>query len=224
METQVKGLLIKLKNIFWENEREFMVGAIILAGGQGSRYKKKKQFELINGKEMWKYVYEKTIQIIEKENVITVGVDIPAGITRSESVKNGLYAMDEKCDRLVILEAARPLVTVEQIRKIKDVENKSVTFALPLVNTVIGRDGTYYNRNDFYDLLTPQAFDYSLLKKAYQTGKYEDMTDETSVMFQEYGIKPFFILEGENLLKVTYSRDMEIVKNLLQRQKEGENA
>ena len=37
-------------------------------------------------------------------------------------------------------------------------------------------------------------------------------------MSQEYGIKPAFILEGENLLKVTYERDMEIVSNLLKQQ------
>jgi 2-C-methyl-D-erythritol 4-phosphate cytidylyltransferase len=83
---------------------------------------------------------------------------------------------------------------------------------------VIGRDGSYYDRNDFYDLLTPQAFDFKLLKEAYKTGKYEDTTDETIIMSQEYGIKPAFILEGENLLKVTYERDMEIVSNLLKQQ------
>ena len=42
---------------------------------------------------------------------------------------------------------------------------------------------------------TPQVFNYELLKKAYDTGKYIDMTDETRVMFEEYGIKPTF-LEG----------------------------
>ena len=195
-----------------------MNGAIILAGGQGSRFKKKKQFELLYDKEMWKYVYEKALNVVERKNIVVVGVDIAGGDTRSKSVYNGLMAMPETCDRVIILEAARPLVTENQIKKLLSDKNKSTTFALPLVNTVIGRDGSYYDRNDFYDLLTPQAFDFKLLKEAYKTGKYEDTTDESIIMSHEYGIKPAFILEGENLLKVTYERDMEIVSNLLKQQ------
>lgn len=193
-----------------------MTGAIILAGGQGTRYQKQKQFELLKGLELWKHVYQKVVKIVEQEQVVVVGVDIKGGKTRSESVQIGLAHLSENCKRVIILEAARPLVTLEQIKKLADSDKESVTFALPLVNTVIGRDGTYYNRNDFYDLLTPQAFDYKLLKKAYDTGKYKDTTDETAIMHMEYGIKPYFILEGENLIKVTYRRDMEVVKQMLE--------
>ncbi len=193
-----------------------MVGAIILAGGQGTRYQKRKQFELLNGIEMWKHVYQKALKVVEKDKIVVVGVDVEGGKTRSESVKMGLNFFSQKCDRVIILEAARPLVTVEQIEKLINTNDASITFALPLVNTIIGRDGTYFNRNDFYDLLTPQAFDYKLLKNAYDTDKYRDTTDETVVMYREYGIKPRFILEGENLIKVTYKRDMEIVKQMLE--------
>jgi 2-C-methyl-D-erythritol 4-phosphate cytidylyltransferase len=193
-----------------------MVGAIILAGGQGTRYQKRKQFELLNGIEMWKHVYQKALKVVEKDKIVVVGVDVEGGKTRSESVKMGLNFLSQKCDRVIILEAARPLVTVEQIEKLINTNDASITFALPLVNTIIGRDGTYFNRNDFYDLLTPQAFDYKLLKNAYDTDKYRDTTDETVVMYREYGIKPRFILEGENLIKVTYKRDMEIVKQMLE--------
>lgn len=193
-----------------------MTGAIILAGGQGTRYQKQKQFELLNGVEMWRHVFQKVIKVMEKDNVVVVGVDIEGGKTRSESVQRGLNHLKRNCKRIVILEAARPLVTIEQIEKLVKDDSESTTFALPLVNTVIGRDGTYFNRDDFYDLLTPQAFDYRLLKQAYDTGKYTDTTDETIIMYKEYGIKPHFILEGENLLKVTYRRDLEIIKQMLE--------
>ena len=121
---------------------------------------------------------------------------------------------------MIVLEAARPLVTVGQIEKLLKDAYESSTFVLPLVNTVIGRDGTFYERSNFYDLLTPQAFDYRMLKQAYDTGKYRDTTDETIVMYQEYGITPHFIVDGENLFKVTYERDMEIIKQLLKQQEE----
>ena len=165
---------------------------------------------------MWKHVYQKALKVVEKDKIVVVGVDVEGGKTRSESVKMGLNFLSQKCDRVIILEAARPLVTVEQIEKLINTNDASITFALPLVNTIIGRDGTYFNRNDFYDLLTPQAFDYKLLKNAYDTDKYRDTTDETVVMYREYGIKPRFILEGEKLIKVTYKRDMEIVKQMIE--------
>ena len=191
-----------------------MNGAVILAAGSGTRFKKKKQFETINGKEMWRHVYDKALHVVNREKIVVVGVDIPGGSTRSRSVYIGLESLCD-CDRVIILEAARPLVTEEQIEKLLNDESASVTFALPLVNTVIGRDGTYYNRDSLFDLLTPQAFHFNMLKQAYKTGKYMDTTDETIVMYQEYGIKPHFIIEGENLIKVTYERDIEIIKNLL---------
>lgn len=190
--------------------------AVVLAGGRGSRFKKQKQFELINGLEMWKIVYQKAIELVGKENTVVVGVDIPGGKTRSESVRKGLNYFEKEYDRVVILEAARPLVSFEQIQRLLDEDQKSVTFAMPLVNTVVGRDGTFFDRNNFYDLLTPQAFDFQLLKNAYNTGKYTDTTDETFVMYEEYGIKPYFIIEGENLIKVTYQRDMKVIEQLMQ--------
>ena len=137
-------------------------GAIVLAGGRGLRFKRQKQFEKIGQKEMWRYVYDKASQVIDKNNIVVVGIDIPGGETRSRSVHVGLQALED-CDRVIILEAARPLVTVEQIKLLLDDDSKSSTFALPLVNTVIGRDGTFYERSSFYDLLTPQAFDYPML-------------------------------------------------------------
>ena len=42
-------------------------------------------------------------------------------------------------------------------------------------------------------------------------------------MYQEYGIKPHFILDGENLIKVTYERDMEIIKQMLKQQEEKDD-
>lgn len=194
--------------------------AVILAGGQGSRYKKQKQFELLDGKEMWKHVYDKALKIVEKKDIVVVGVDVEGGKTRSESVSIGLNRLDGDYNKVIILEAARPLVTVEQMKTLLGTEYKSNTFVMPLVNTVIGRDGTYYNRKNFYDLLTPQAFDFKLLKAAYNTQKYSDTTDETVVMYNEYGIKPHFIEDGENLIKVTYRRDMEIIKQLMAKEEE----
>ena len=93
-------------------------------------------------------------------------------------------------------------------------ESPSVTFVRPLVNTVIFRDGKYINRNELYDMLTPQAFDYKMLMEAYASNKFNDMTDETRVMYEYFGVKPHLIETDNNLFKVTYPGDMSIIETL----------
>lgn len=198
-----------------------MLGAIILAGGKGKRFHGKKQFVKINGKVMWQYSYEKVKKFIDNEkNIVVVGIDVPAGKTRTQSVINGMKSLDKRTSRVVILEAARPLVTEDQIQVLFNSIEPSVSFVMPLVNTVIRRDGGYLNRDELYELLTPQAFDYKLLMNALETGKYYDLTDDTKIMFEEYGIKPTLIETGENLLKVTYQRDIPIIEQLLNKMEE----
>ena len=198
-----------------------MLGAIILAGGKGKRFHGKKQFVKINGKVMWQYSYEKVKKFIDNEkNIGVVGIDVPAGKTRTQSVINGMKSLDKRTSRVVILEAARPLVTEDQIQVLFNSIEPSVSFVMPLVNTVIRRDGGYLNRDELYELLTPQAFDYKLLMNALETGKYYDLTDDTKIMFEEYGIKPTLIETGENLLKVTYQRDIPIIEQLLNKMEE----
>lgn len=187
------------------------VGAIVLAGGKGTRFHQQKQFVQLWGKELWRHVYDKVCQLIPKEQIIVVGLDVPGGETRSGSVMNGVNSLKE-CKKVLLLEAARPLVTIEQIQTLIDCEGDSITFVAPCIDTIIKKDKTYLNRSDCLRMQTPQAFNYSLLKKAYETGKYLDMTDETRVLFEEYGIEPTFVKGGENLYKVTYPKDIAFIE------------
>lgn len=197
-------------------------GAIILAGGSGTRFgNEKKQFFEFHGKKLFEIVLDKVASIIDRKNIVVVGVDVPGGETRSKSVMNGLNRLSDCTDRVIILEAARPLVTIKQIEEILSYESDSVTYVMPCVNSPIYRNGLFINRNDLYDLLVPQCFDYKRLKKAYQTGKYNDMTDETRVMFEEYGIKPKFIETTQNLFKVTYKRDIAVLESIYEMMEEN---
>ena len=195
--------------------------AIILAAGSGTRYHGKKQDIEFHGKPLWKYPYETTISTVGKERTIVVGKDVPGGETRTKSVINGLIAAPSNSDRIIILDAARPMVTSKQITQLIENGNPSVSFVRPLVNTPIYRDGRYINRSELYDLLVPQAFDYKLLLEAYSNGKFEDMTDETRVMYEYHGIKPELIETGNNLFKVTYPGDLIIVESIYQSLIEG---
>ena len=198
-------------------------GAIVLAAGSSTRYGEKKQDLEFHGKQLWRYSYETAMQIVGKNNIVAVGKDFPGGETRTGSVIKGLKALPNDIDRVIILDAARPMVTKSQIRELLDHPTPSVTFVRPLVNTPIFRDGTYVNRSDMYDMLVPQAFDYKLLVEAYNSGRFKDMTDETRVMFEYHGIKPTLIETENNLYKVTYPGDLYVIESIYQKQKESNN-
>lgn len=197
------------------------MGAIILAGGKGTRFRGPKQFVSLSGKPMWEIVRDKARDVLANQNIVTVGVDIPGGETRTGSVINGMRALHPETSRVIILEAARPLVRREQIQELLLAPEPSVTFVIPLVNTVIKRNGEYLNRSELYELLTPQAFDYALLLKALNSGRFKDMTDETRTMYEYWNITPRFIETTENLLKITYQRDIPIIEKLLEEESAG---
>ncbi len=198
-----------------------MFGAILLAAGSGTRYHGKKQDLEFHGKPLWRYAYETAREVVGHDNIVAVGKDIQGGTTRTGSVMNGLNVLPKEVDRVIIVEAARPMVTRGQIVQLLEDPYPSSTFVRPLVNTVIFRDGTYINRNELYDLLTPQAFDKNMLIEAYQSGRFDDMTDETRVMFEYHGVKPHFIETESNLFKITYPGDLEIIESIYKTQIEN---
>ena len=188
------------------NDKRGYVGILILAAGKGERFHGKKQDLEFHGKPLWKHCYDTANKIVDSSNIIVVGKDVVGGETRSKSVLNGLRRLPKDIKKVLILEAARPLVTEEQLKNLIDEDYPSVSYVMPLVNTVIGRDGTFYNRSSLYEKLL----------HAYETGKYADMTDETRVMYEEYGIKPLLIETQQNLYKVTYPRDVAVLETIYQ--------
>lgn len=199
-------------------------GAIVLAAGSSTRYGGQKKQDLeFHGKQIWQHSYDTAKTVVGEGRIVAVGKDMPGGETRTKSVIIGLKALPADTERVVILDAARPLVTTKQIKELLDNPNLSCTFVRPLVNTPIYKNGTYVNRSDMYDMLVPQAFDYKLLLEAYDSGRFEDMTDETRVMYEFHGIKPTLIETDNNLYKVTYPGDLMIIESIYQRMKEESN-
>lgn len=196
-----------------------LCSAILLAAGKGTRYQDTKQDVLFHDKPLWRYAYETALRVLPAERIVAVGKDIPGGETRTESVLCGLRALPKDTERVIIIEAARPMVTEAQVRELLDSPAPSVSFVRPLVNTVIFRDGRFINRSELYDLLTPQAFDYKLLLAAYESGRFKDLTDDTRIMDEYYGIRPTLIETENNLFKVTYPGDLDIIESIYQKQK-----
>lgn len=193
--------------------------AIILAAGQGSRFRAKKQFMQFHDKPLYKHVYDTLCSIIPAHHIVVVGVDIEGGETRCASVKCGLEYLAKvgTFTRVVICEAARCLVTRGQLESIIKNDSKSICYVNPVVDTIILKDKTYINRADCLHVVSPQAFDFELLYDAYRQADLGELrTDETRLMYETYGIKPDFLEGDDNLFKVTYPKDISVLENIYQ--------
>ena len=194
--------------------------AILLAAGRGSRYGDLKQNVPLHGKPLWRYAFDLARDVVGRDRLVVVGKDIPGGETRTLSVRNGLEALREDTTRVIILEAARPMVTRAQIEALLEDAHPSVTYVRPLVNAVIYRDGRRIDRSELWDILTPQAFDYHMLREAYRSGRFTDMVDDTIIMDEYFGIRPHCVEAGNNLYKVTYPGDLHIIEGIYREQRE----
>lgn len=107
-----------------------MFGALLLAAGSGTRYHGKKQDLEFHGKPLWRYAYETALEVVGQDSIIAVGKDIPGGLTRTGSVINGLKALPKDVDRVIIVEAARPMVTKDQVKQLLEDAHPSSTFVM----------------------------------------------------------------------------------------------
>ncbi|MBQ7220597.1 MAG: 2-C-methyl-D-erythritol 4-phosphate cytidylyltransferase [Synergistaceae bacterium] len=197
-----------------------ITGAILLAAGSGVRFGGKKQDLIFHGSPLWRYAYNILNKFIDSTHLVAVGQDILGGETRTLSVSIGLANLPDDTERVIIAEAARPFVLPEQVDKLIKDNHDSASFVKPLVNTVIFRDGSYIDREHLYELLTPQAFSFPKLRYAYSHRSSDNFTDETRIMYEVLGIKPFFIETGQNLFKLTYQEDIAVLESLYQHYKE----
>lgn len=189
--------------------------AVILAAGAGNRYGKKKQYELLRGKEIWRWSYDAFKGLVDE--IVVVGVDLPGGKTRRESIYIGLKQI--KGQYVIIHDAVRPMITEEQIEEVKKVllaGHKSVSFYFPSTDTIYHDRMGYLERSELRRVQVPQAFETATLKKAHEESKQYDATDDCRLVEEVFDIKPHFIMGGVNLHKLTYPGDMAILEVLCQ--------
>ena len=191
---------------------------IILAAGDGLRFGEKKQFVKLKGKPIWKWSYDVAKKCLDE--VVVVGVDFNGGNTRQESVKIGLEHITG--DKVVIFDASRPLVTEEQVERIKEAVLKydSVSYGMEPSDTIYSCPPIFiysdWSRKELIALQVPQAFDTKLLREAHLEYNNTNKTDDTILMYRAFRCSPKIIEGGINLYKLTYPEDLKIIKALCQ--------
>ncbi len=227
-----------------QNEKSRIV-AIITAGGSGKRFhsKTKKQFLEISGRPLLFWTIDKFYFQPEIDSVI---VSLPeddfeitkqrllkefpkieitvGGKERQDSVYNALLSCPENTDFVLIHDGVRPFIPKqeisESIRKVK--EHKAVIIVSKMKNTIKKVDQEKIietiPHEDLMNALTPQVFDFHLIKKYHEQARYDGLyfTDDAAIL--EYFGEQVYHLEGSSgNFKITELIDFEIAKIILEK-------
>jgi 2-C-methyl-D-erythritol 4-phosphate cytidylyltransferase len=149
---------------------------------------------------------------------------IQGGSTRQESVYNGLEALPEGADRVLIHDGARCLATPELFDRCAASldQYEGMVAAVTVKDTIKVVDGAMCiqstpDRANLWAAQTPQGFSVPLLKKCHAEGKAQgwEVTDDAA-LFERCGL-PVYIVPGEETnLKVTTPVDLAIAQFILQ--------
>ncbi len=142
------------------------------------------------------------------------------GRTRLESVRNGIMQIPSDREVLVAVhDAARPGVPVEMISRgwACAGANGTAVPVLPVIDSLRrleGDENISVNRADYVRVQTPQIFQASMLKEAYDKPLAPGLTDDASVVEMAGG--HISLYKGdERALKVTVPVDVLIISELM---------
>lgn len=202
--------------------------AILLMAGSSTRYKKNKCLEYIYNKRAYLYSYEvfnqdpkcdKIIVVTNDADMVSCEIDptktiiVTGGLTRNDSVKNGLKEVNNSL--FLIHDAARVLLKQEDIDLLLSSVNKIAGYLYnEEVNTIRYADGEdikLLDRTKVHEVITPQLFKIEV--KDLILNNTDNVTDEISIVEKHFPIDA--IKTFNKSIKLTYPEDLDIVKGIL---------
>jgi 2-C-methyl-D-erythritol 4-phosphate cytidylyltransferase len=221
-----------------------MLSAIIVAGGSSQRMGFDKLFAIIAGEPVIAHTiraFEHATSISEivvvareerHDEIQKISRDtgfkkirsiVPGGERRQDSVRAGLDQIDREAKYVAVHDAARPLITPDQIERAFDQcrVHGSAALAQPVNDTLKRADADLLviglvDRHQLYAMQTPQIFERKLIEDAYR-GVYAanaSVTDEVSAV-ERLGHKIALVLNDDFNFKITYPHDLPVADFIL---------
>ncbi|MBT8353833.1 MAG: 2-C-methyl-D-erythritol 4-phosphate cytidylyltransferase [Desulfofustis sp.] len=166
--------------------------------------------------------YEPTTQLLAElipENSKTMVV--VGGQRRQDSVRNGLNALDETIDVVLVHDGARPLVSGGLIERCYSaiLEYGAAIAAVPVKDTLKKADdgqkvAATVDRDMLWQAQTPQGARRDLLASAYEQNGDSDVTDE-STLLEKAGIPVHLVAGEESNLKITRNEDLILAESIM---------
>ncbi|HRI02892.1 MAG TPA: 2-C-methyl-D-erythritol 4-phosphate cytidylyltransferase [Pyrinomonadaceae bacterium] len=219
--------------------------AIIVAAGTGSRFSpaQPKQFTQILGKPLLIHTVEcfeacpavdEIVLVLSNDGreqfqmsnfvseISKVRSIVTGGATRAESVKNGLDAIDAALANVVAVhDGARPLVTVDEITRtiVKADEIGAACLVAEVTDTIKEiREGVIVgtvDRNKLRRALTPQAFRYDILQRAFANADLGDNVTDECYLVEKLGVEIAMVEGSSRNIKITRAEDIRIAEMFL---------
>ena len=221
-----------------------MLSAIIVAGGSSQRMGFDKLFAVIAGepviahairaferatsiseivvvaREQW---HDEIRKIVSGAGFKKIRAIVPGGERRQDSVRAGLGRIDRDAKYVAVHDAARPLITPEQIERAFEQcrVHGAAALAQPVNDTLKRADAdllvvSSVDRHQLYAMQTPQIFERKLIEDAYHDVYAENasVTDEVSAV-ERLGHKIALVLNDDFNFKITYPRDLPVADFIL---------
>lgn len=167
-------------------------------------------FFVVTGKD---YVEETVALVADLEKYKGV---VEGGKERQDSVYNGILALKDEYDYVLVHDGARPFISQDVIDRVIEqmVETGTAVAAVPVKDTIktIREDETFaetLKRDELRAIQTPQGFSVDLLKMAYEKAFAENYygTDD-AVLVERMGYPVHMVLGDYSNLKITTKEDM----------------
>lgn len=233
-----------------ENNQQKKTLGVVLAGGKGNRFTGDvpKQFLELAGKPVFLHSvlafqasdridgitvvvpagYESEVKELLSRHGVTKTVAVTCGgAERQDSVKSALnVGLQGRFDRVLLHDAARPLLSVEVIARLCDAleTNRAATAALPVTDTVaVTENGETIaavpDRRTLWQIQTPQGFCLYTLAEAYarlSPAVLAACTDDCGVVRAFLPDESAALVEGDRKLqKLTYPEDLAVLTALV---------
>lgn len=223
--------------------------AIIVAGGSGTRFggTTPKQFLEILGKPLIIHTLERFQQCVDVDEIILVlpanqttaflqivnkfGITklskiVSGGKTRAESVSKGLKAIRPVNAKIIAVhDGARPLVTSQEISDciLKANETGAAILTAPVTDTIKQINGDTIvqtiDRNQLKRALTPQCFQYEILKRAFDNAELSESATDESYLVEKLGIEVSIVEGSPQNIKITTKEDLKLAESILKNTK-----
>ena len=164
-------------------------------------------------------------ELVRQHGFKKVRCVIAGGEQRHNSVRAGLERVNEDAIHVAVHDAARPLVTPDQIEQVFELArlHGGAALAEPITNTLKRADENCVvtgsvPRENLYAMQTPQIFARDLLNQAYGSigAANLSVTDEVSAV-EHLGGKVVLLPNEEWNVKITYPRDLLLAQAVLAR-------
>ena len=169
---------------------------------------------------------KRTENLVNRFKFKKVKAVVSGGATRSASVRNGLMALADDTDYVLIHDGVRPFLNNELIDRCfsEAIKHKAVICAVACSSTIKQADNNLtvvstLDRNRLWQVQTPQVFSYKLIICAYEKfkNKKAGAFDDASLV-EKIGQKVKIVPGNSMNIKITTPEDLKIAKAIISTQ------